>query len=138
MKKLNAKGVSHLLIPIVVVVAVAATGTFMLVSSHASSARISKNGAIKIESRIVSGHTKAHTEYWAKVNLPPSGLTRNHVEIGGKDAGYQGNDWWAINVEGTNKHSLRMKVRASYNCNMNAAAGFVTCDYKSRNVKFEH
>ena len=37
MKKLNMQGISHLLIPIVVVVAVAAIGTFMLVSSHAAS-----------------------------------------------------------------------------------------------------
>lgn len=36
MKKLNMQGVSHLLVPLLVVVAVAAIGTYLLVASHAA------------------------------------------------------------------------------------------------------
>ena len=43
MKKLNIQGASHLLVPIVAVVLVAAVGTFMLVASHASTPCRSQN-----------------------------------------------------------------------------------------------
>jgi len=122
MKKLNSLGITHLLIPlIVVIVGVAAVGTYMLVSG--SAARYVGVGVVgKADvKRVISNTGKAHviTDLQATVSSS-KGLNNVTVTIGGKKAKLQkcirgGNIcYYAVRVSGK-QNEKHFKTKASVN-----------------------
>lgn len=73
MKRLNNKGISHLLVPLLVVVAVGIVGTYLLVSSHADSVTPASTSATED-----MGALSSETEFnWPNADSIPTAVLSN-------------------------------------------------------------